>query len=230
MRALTVALPLAALVLSSCIVVVGDDDWSMGNAFSYSRGPTGSGVEAEEHRQVDDFAGVRLACSGDLRVEVGSAPGVTVRCDDDLLHHVETYVKRGVLVVDVEGNPRFRAGLVVVATTPSLSQATLSGSGGLSVHGISSESFDASISGSGQLSANGRTGDLDASISGSGGLDLVELQADRGHVDISGSGTARVHVDTYLEASISGSGSLLYAGDPEIYVAVSGSGSARPLK
>jgi hypothetical protein len=208
--------------LAACVASVDEHGLSFGG----SR-PKGSGVSATTSRDVAPFEAVTLSCAGDVRVQVGPARSVTVRCDDNLERYVHTRVEQGRLRIEVDGNPRFRSSLEVQVTTPALSGASIEGSGRLAVTGIDRGDFSAAISGSGDLRASGQAERVEAAISGSGSLELQDLRASAASVHVSGSGTIRVAAAERLDASISGSGEVIYLGDPERNVHVSGSGRVR---
>jgi hypothetical protein len=213
---------LLALALSSCIVVVGEGAW---DGSHWKHAIRGSGVRAEEDRQVAEFRAIELETSATVIVKVGAAPSVHLAGDDNLLSLVETRVEDGVLSIDVQGSCYFRCGLEVVIGTPALERFVIEGSGEVEIAGVANDHLELSIEGSGALSASGTTRNLIASIEGSGSLDLAQLRADDADLSIEGSGSMEVHVAEALSYSIEGSGSIEYAGAPEVDGRIDGSGS-----
>ena len=207
--------PLAALALSACSI-----SWS----FS---GVEGSGIRAEEIREVPEFASIALRAAVDVTVEVGSPASITIAGDDNLVPLLETEVRGNELVIRSDQNLAPRVGLSVRVTTPELGAFSISGSGDVEIEGLEREHFEAAISGSGTLEARGRVDRLEATISGSGDMRLGELSAREAEARISGSGDMELHVEELLEYSVSGSGDIRYRGAARVEGKVAGSGSIR---
>jgi putative autotransporter adhesin-like protein len=217
---------LLAFPLASCIFVVGDDEWD--GHFLWSDALRGSGVRAEEERQVGEFRAIELGTSGTLLVKVGEATSVHVSGDDNLLREVETRVENGVLSIDLDRSCSFRCDLELVIGTPSLERLTIEGSGDVKIEGLAADELKLAIEGSGTLGAEGTVRSLRGSIQGSGHLGLAELEADQAELSIEGSGSMDVRVGLVLRYSIEGSGDIRYAGDPELRGKIEGSGSVDP--
>ena len=206
-----------ALFLPSCIIVV-DDDWS-------SHAIRGSGVRAEEDREVGAFHAIELETCASVLVKVGEEHSVHLSGDDNILPMVETKVEDGVLSIDLHGAGAFRCALEVVIGTPSLDGFTIEGSGDVEIRGLASDEVELSIEGSGTITAQGKAGKLIGSIEGSGSLELADLDAHRAELSIEGSGSMDVHVAEALRYSIEGSGEIHYAGEPDLGGRIDGSGS-----
>ena len=214
--------PLLALTAASCVFVVSDDGWS-GSSFM-AHGVRGSGVRAEEDRQVGAFRAVDLESSGNVRVEIGEAHSVHLSGDDNLLSKVTTRVQNGVLTIDIVGSCSFRCGLEISITTPTLDRFTIGGSGDVQIHGLAADHVELAIDGSGSIQAQGSVERLIGSIEGSGDLELDELAAQTADLSIEGSGSMVVQVAKELDYSIEGSGSIQYSGSPDLDGDIEGSG------
>lgn len=105
----------------------------------------------------------------------------------------------------------------------------VSGSGDIDLAGVAFSLIDATISGSGSISMPGTTETLYAAVSGSGNLDALGCIAKFATVSVSGSGNIRIHVTDELNATVSGSGDVEYTGDPVVNSNISGSGSVRKI-
>ena len=153
-----------ALGLGSCIITIDDGGahWGSYSAFhSSGHGPrhTGSGVTGEDARDLPGIHSVEL--EGSLDVDVTVAPGapqrVTVVGDDNLLAHVRTEVRDGVLYVDLDsGSYRMKQELRVVATVSELRELDLEGSGDMSAFGVDAEVLAVHLDGSGDIELSGR--------------------------------------------------------------------------
>lgn len=213
--------PLLALPLSACIIVVDET----GSHSFWGHSVRGSGVRAEADRAVAEFHAIELETSATVEVKVGEAPSLHLSGDDNLLSLVETEVRNGVLVIDLSRSASFRCGLELVIGTPALERFDIEGSGDVKIQGLADGQVQLAIEGSGTIHAQGTARKLIGSIEGSGTLSLAELAADEAELSIEGSGSMDVHVAKVLHYSIEGSGDIQYAGGPQLAGQIEGSGS-----
>ena len=200
-----------AVVLAVAAVVVGvlvfrhPDD----------AGTLGSGVSRSETRAVPAFSAIELAGTNKVTVRVGVPQRVVVQADSNLVDNVVTQVRSGVLVVSDHGGFTTRVPMSVHVTVPLLRAATLSGTGELTVQGVTGRTFTVQLSGTGKVIASGSVDRLDSSISGTGALHLAALVSRDVTVAVNGTGVATVHATRSLHASLAGVGSITYGGHPE---------------
>lgn len=193
---------------------------------SSSTGLRGSGIAATQSRHVRSFRSVELAGANIVTVRVGGKQTVTVRGDDNLIRFITTRVTSGKLVVDQSGSFTTKSRMGVAVTVPALDAVTLSGSGILTVDGVSGSRFSVRVPGSGLLTATGAAARLDARLSGSGDVRLQDLTARDVTATVSGSGRLQVHALRSLDASLSGSGAIFYSGNPaKVTRNISGNGA-----
>jgi Putative auto-transporter adhesin, head GIN domain len=213
----------AAIVILSLVVA--------GLAVALARQPTtsglqGSGVAATQVRPVPAFTAVDLAGSNQVTVNVGPAQRVSVTADDNLLRYVTTEVRAGTLVIGDRGSYSARSPMRVDVTVPSLGSVTISGSGIITVSGVSATDFSARLLGSGVLTVAGSAAHVEASVTGSGDLRLQGLVANAATAVVSGSGRITVYAKSSLTATVSGSGVIQYGGHPvAVTKNVTGSGA-----
>jgi hypothetical protein len=222
----------ALLLLPACILVVdGDSDWHGPHWHSDSgrNSIRGSGVSKTETRTAGDFRKIAVRGSCDVSVSVGSAAGLTVTADDNLLEYVVTEVRDGTLVVEMKsGSYSPSVHMKVSATVPALDAIAIHGSSDVDVTGLSGDRFELSVEGSGDAKASGKVGTVVAKVAGSGDLNLSNVEARDATVEVSGSGDVEVWSTESLTVSIAGSGDVGYKGDPpRIAKSVAGSGSVR---
>lgn len=206
-------------------------------------GVRGSGVEATEDREVGAFTGLRDTTSVDVDLSVGldlveGEPSVSVTCDDNLLEHILTEVRDGVLVVHTPLGtnvlPTARC-FVLVSTTdalrsienlgsaqvlaegplPDLTEVRSTGSGAVEVSGVDAVKLSASLTGSGRVRLDGAADRVDYDLSGSGSLDALDLAAIDADVRVTGSGSASLTATGDVVAHLSGSGNVVIEGDPD---------------
>lgn len=214
----------------------------------------GSGTIKTDARTVSGFDAIDFSGSGELVITQGDTESLTIEADDNILPHVLTEVRNGVLEIKFD---RDDWGTYFRPTKPirfnlalkDLRSVSISGSGDFSASTLKAESLSFDISGSGKV----RIEDLDASelvfeVSGSGEADLIGKVVSQ-KIDISGSGsyragdlesqTADIHssgsanvtlwVTESLAVDTSGSGSVSYFGSPKVTSSSSGSSSLTGL-
>ena len=92
---------------------------------------------------------VDLAGSSVLTVRVGSQQAVVVHADDNLIDLVTTDVEGGTLVVGTSGNFTTQSPMTVDVTVPTLETVVLSGSGVVTVEGVTAARLAVRAPGSG---------------------------------------------------------------------------------
>jgi putative autotransporter adhesin-like protein len=203
--------------------------WYVLPGASASPAVRGSGVAATSARAVATFSGIELAGSNNVTVVVGARQSVVVHADNNLLSHVTTRVTAGRLIIGDVGSFAAKTPMYVEVAVPSLAALDLSGSGTITVTGISAPRLTVSLSGSGDIEASGSVTELSVSIDGSGNARLSRLIARRVDAIIGGSGTIFVTATQSLDAKVPGSGAVLYSGNPpKVTTSITGSGAVTP--
>jgi hypothetical protein len=187
---------------------------------------SGSGVATTEYRELVPLSRVELAGANIVTVRVGPAQSVAVTADDNLVDHVTTTVRSGSLVIaDDVGSFTAKTPMRVTVSVPSLDGVTLSGSGTVTVDGVTATDFIADLSGSGILKASGTADHLTAVLSASGTVDLQDLVAQDVIARLDGTGEMNVHATSTLDATLTGTGSIVYSGSPFVTTHDTGTGS-----
>lgn len=216
-KRLLVALSILALLILACSISVGSPETIQG-----------SGVVASENRPVSGFNAIQLAGSAEVTVHFDQAETVVVEADDNILPLVETVVRGGRLVINIEPNTSIRTTnpIHVMVTMKSLEAASLPGSGSITIAGLDTRSVAFDLPGSGNITVDGRVDSMNVTLDGSGNLLCGELQAQSARVDLSGSGNVTVFASESLDATIRGSGNVFYRGSPaKVNKSVPGSGN-----
>ncbi|WP_318344601.1 head GIN domain-containing protein [Flagellimonas baculiformis] len=206
----------------------------------WGRKVKGDGNVVTIERSVGDYDGVSLAGWFDVDLVAGNEGGITLRGESNLLEHIITEVKDGVLVIKTEKGLELRpsnwnSGILITVPVESISSVSLSGSGDIvGKTTIEAESFstriagsgdislsvqakevEASLSGSGDINLSGRTTDFDVMVSGSGDIKAYELEAEFVKATVSGSADIKVTANQSIDAKVSGSGDIHYRGNPK---------------
>ncbi len=188
----------------------------------------GSGNVITEERTIGDFTAVSLSGSPDLYIQVGGAPSLSIKADDNILALIRTEVRGDTLVIDSEKSYSSRKGIVIRVTVPDLQSARLMGSGDIDIQELRGDRFEVSIQGSGDVRATGTVRMLSATVQGSGDMHLYDLDALDADVKVVGSGDIRVRATGNLDATVTGSGDIRYRGNPMVKSKVHGSGDIDP--
>ncbi len=191
--------------------------------------------------------------SGVFRVflEEGSTPYVRIETDENIHEYVSASVRSNTLHLETERGQNYNpTRLDVYININQLSSLHISGAASVSsAHTLTSENLklilsgasnidlkldadkvSTSISGAGKVNLAGNAREHRIQISGVGKLECLNLNTADTRVNISGAGSANVHAEESLNASVSGVGRIRYAGNPaSLHTSTSGPGSIRPI-
>ncbi|HWB77833.1 MAG TPA: DUF2807 domain-containing protein [Nannocystaceae bacterium] len=160
----------------------------------------GNGDAASESRDLGHFTAIDITAQIDVEIEVtgeregpperGPArdPVATMRCDSNLIHHVQTWVDEGVLHVHTDGRldlrPRTTCELTLSTTT--LERIRIEGPGGLIVDGAVDELRAIDIEGPAEIDVEGiAVAQLDVEVEGPADVSLAGT-ADAVVIDLEG--------------------------------------------
>lgn len=213
---------------------------------------TGSGTPATEQRECGNVTEVVFSGAGDLVLESGDTPCLSVTGDDNVLPLIvtETDGKKLTLRPKSRTTITTKTPITYTLTLPKLESITHSGTGSVrtqrfdadkltvklsgasnaKLENLACKSLTLNLSGAGNAHLSGITDTLKLNISGAGGIDARKLKAASADVRISGAGNAAIWAETELKARVSGAGGIKYKGHPaQISQRVSGAGNIRPL-
>lgn len=217
--------------------------WSIGFG-----GIKGEGPVKSESRSVSNFHGVEAAVPGLTEITVAGSYSVDVEVQANLLPHLKTEVRDGILHIWFDKNVSGADGMKIRISAPAFDELAVAGSGNMKVLSlIQGESLDLSIGGSGEIDApqadvsrlkcsiagsgnihvGGKAVDAGFEIAGSGDIAARDLAAQTGKAEIAGSGSVTCNVTEKLKAEIAGSGDVYYTGSPAVDSDVSGSGKVQ---
>ena len=237
--AMTIGAIAAAVAVAGC-----------GRKHAEEGGPT-----VQRDYQVGAFDQVEVAGPYDVTIRTGAKPSVRAEGDERMIER---------LVVEVKGNrleirPR-REGTfgwnwgshshkgTIAITVPSLTAATLAGSGGISIDKVEGDRFEGQIAGSGSLTIgsvsvgslklgiagsgdaraqSGTAANAEYEIAGSGDLDAGGIRSESVKVSVAGSGDVRANATSSADVNIVGSGDVEIAGGAKCSVSKAGSGDVR---
>ena len=210
--------------------------------------PNGSGTVRSY--AADGFSRIDLGGGDDVDVRAGTAFSVRAEGPADALDRLRIAKDGQTLEIGRKRNtwsfgshPRVK----VYVTLPRLAEASIAGSGTMTVDRIegggfvadiagsgdlniatlATDALEVSIAGSGSVRAGGAVERLEANIAGSGSLDAAGLRATRATVSVAGSGSARAAVSGQAKVEMMGSGNVDLGAAASCQVSKMGSGSVR---
>ena len=212
----------------------------------------GNGHVTTENKQLGEVTGVELHAFCDVYLIEGSAAGVKIEGEDNIISHIMMHVENGVLNIETEDDIWLSSHkpVKIFVTAPVFNHIESTGSGdiisqtkinnsdklkiGLSGSGdlqldVDAPEINASASGSGDIKLTGETRKFNCDISGSGDIKALDLKTEESDLGISGSGNINVFTSVKLDANISGSGDVRYKGDAQVNSNISGSGRVKKV-
>ncbi|MDB4767471.1 DUF2807 domain-containing protein [Flavobacteriaceae bacterium] len=209
----------------------------------------GNGNTITQTRQTANYDKVSVSGSFDVQLVRGEEGEITLKGEENLLKHIEVYVKNNVLILKVKDNINLSSSwnktITIEVPVIEITGVKLSGSGDISTQTtLKATDFNAAVSGSGDISLaieatnlyvqisgsgdinlSGSADDLTVKVSGSGDVNAYDVAAQDATVTVSGSADVTLTVKGTLNAKVSGSGDIQYKGNPKKVVSkVSGSG------
>lgn len=237
------------LLLAASTLALAAPAFAFGFGFGHET-VKGSGHVSKQARQVAHFTGLALSVPGDVELHTGTAEGVSIEADDNLLPLIETVVENGTLKIrPVHDNMQLRPHtLHITVNAREIDQLKLGGSGSINADDLRARKLEMSLGGSGSIkarslqadevevhvagsgdlsAAGGTAGRLEVKLAGSGDVNLGKVKAGDVKVQGAGSGNTTVWAVNTLSAKLAGSGDVDYYGDPRVTRTVVGSSDVR---
>jgi len=191
-----------------------------------------------ERRDVGTYEGIHIAGSYDVMLTSGSEGSITLEGSSDDLSNIESYVKKGILIIKKKNTSWFndwKTGKVnITIPVEQISEVILSGSGSIEskiplkfprikalISGsgdidieVEAENVNGTVTGSGDLTLKGSADQVTFFLTGSGTIEAEKLIAKEGEAQITGSGNVEMYSSEVLQAKITGSGDLRCYGSP----------------
>jgi hypothetical protein len=212
----------------------------------------GSGNVISETRTVESFHSVEFNGMGNVYVAQDGTSSIKVEAEDNIIPILKTYVRDGVLVINMDkACAKNTKPVNVYVSMNEVKKLALSGSGSITgkseiasddleviVSGsgkidmpVKTKSLKSEISGSGESTFTGTAASHNAIISGSGKLNAYDLKTEKTEIQITGSGKSEITALDGLTVRISGSGDVYYKGNPEkIKQEITGSGKVTKVE
>lgn len=195
-------------------------------------GDVGSGVAAEETRDIGSIHSVVLNTAGELTIVRGETDSLSIHADDNILPILSSEVADGVLTLDLKhGSNGYTTDLGVQyqLTVTDLSKITANSSSNVKAEALSGDTVTLILNGSGDINVDRIEAEAaDFELASAGALEIMNLDARTVALLIGGSGDARIHhlkADT-LDARLMSAGDAVLSGEADHQeVRIQGSGS-----
>lgn len=219
------------LAFSGCAIIIAPDGNDARFESSWSNNAIkGNGDLQLDKRQVSGVTALNVSGPMQVEVRVGSAAGLEISGDSNLLSLVQTQVNGDTQKIWIDEKFNSNNPIRVVYTVPALTEVTSNGSGRMMVSGLNGGSFAVKNYGSRSINLDGRVTRLDITNSGSGSINALGLMSSDAKVNVQGSGSLSLGTvnGNELNVSVNGSGSVNASGNVRNLVAnTHGSGSAQ---
>ena len=176
---------------------------------------SGSGVYQTETRNVTGFKGLSVSGGFLVEIAIGKDERVEVTSDDNLLSHIKTEVRSGVLHVSTEGGDiSFARAPQLKITMPELQSLESSGACQVNVAQLRTENLKVKLNGASKLTATGEIQTLTADLNGASRINAKDLRAADVTVSANGASQAEVFASASLTADANGASRISYFGKP----------------
>ena len=199
-----------------------------------SNGPSeyviGSGNVVTENRQVSGFDGIAVSGIGEVIVERTGSESLTITSDDNILPHLESEVRNGILYLGEKNNVSLTPsdGIIYRITASTFDEINVSGAVTVLASGIDTELLDTNMSGACTIQTEGKADSQDIATSGSTVYNGEDLDSRTVNINVSGTSYIVVRVSEFLRGLVSGAALVEYIGNPTVDVTVSGTAVVRP--
>lgn len=246
MKSPLILLPLAALALSACGYSVADavEDIKETDGGGFADGKTISTTTAT----TASFSKVKALGPDNIAFVTGDAFTIKAEGNAKAIATLRYKMDDGAIVIGRTKGKWFGdegEGVTITITAPTLSEASLAGSGdftadrmtgddvsvkiagsgSLNVAQVAAKKLESKIAGSGDAVFTGKVDSADFKVLGSGSIDAAKLTATDAEVSIAGSGDVSLNATGKVEAKVAGSGDINVAGGAKCSSKSMGSGS-----
>ncbi len=230
--------PLAALAVSGCSFDVNTEDerlTSDGKTISSAAATTGS------------FTKVEAVGPDNIVFVTGDAFSIKAEGDADAVAKLRYAMDNGTIIIGREkgkwwGNDS--RSVTVTITAPTLTAASLvgtgnftadrmagdsisvelAGSGDATIRDVTGKSFKGELAGTGDVSLAGKVERAEFSVAGTGDIDATKLASVDAKVSVAGTGDVRLSATATVDASIAGTGDISVTGGAKCKSSSIGSG------
>jgi hypothetical protein len=246
MRKISLIIPLIALSLPACGYSVSDAVEEVqshdGNSFADGKSITTTAAATAS------FDKVKALGPDNIIFVTGAAFSIKAEGNAGAIATLRYKIEDNTILIGRDKGKWFGdegKGVTITITAPSLSEASLAGSGDFTADKMTGDNVEVKIAGSGSLKVDavdtkklstkiagsgdamiaGTAANVDFSVLGSGSIDAKKLTATDAEVSIAGSGDVQLNATGQVEAKVAGSGDINVTGGAKCTSKSMGSGS-----
>ena len=186
----------------------------------------GTGPMVTHEISADGFTGINITGAYNLTFTQASYFSVTLEIQENLIQHLDTNVRGGVLHVGFSRGISTTGGNTprLYISAPYLDSLLVEGAASADMT-LDVDTLDVEIEGAGNVTLTGTANTLNVVIEGAGNIRAFDMVARDVVINLEGAGNADVHATDTLNASISGVGRIRYDGSPTVTRNISGLGT-----
>jgi len=238
MKSPLIFLPLAALAVSACSLNVDAEDerlTSDGKTVSATAATTGS------------FTKIEAVGPDNIIFVTGDTFSIKAEGDADAVAKLRYAMDNGTIIIGREKGKwwgKDSQSVTVTITAPTLTAASLvgsgdftadrmagdsvsvelAGSGDANIRDVTGKSFKSELAGTGNVSVAGKVERAEFSVAGTGDIDATKLASVDAEVSIAGTGDVRLNATGTGDASVAGTGDINVTGGAKCKTSSIGSG------
>jgi Putative auto-transporter adhesin, head GIN domain len=238
MKSPLIFLPFAALAVSACSLNVDAEDerlTSDGKTVSATAATTGS------------FTKIEAVGPDNIIFVAGDTFSIKAEGDADAVAKLRYAMDNGTIIIGREKGKwwgKDSQSVTVTVTAPTLTAASLvgsgdftadrmagdsvsvelAGSGDANIRDVTGKSFKSELAGTGNVSVAGKVERAEFSVAGTGDIDATKLASVDAEVSIAGTGDVRLNATGTVDASIAGTGDINVTGGAKCKTSSIGSG------
>ncbi len=150
------------------------------------------GIQITETRDVSEFHAIVFDAAGRMMITQGDTESLTIEAGRNIMPHILSEVKDGVLVIRMD-EPRWNMAIPkpvqYMLVVKELDDIAISGAGDIKLEDLESSSMEIDLSGAGNFEVGSLIADsLDISLSGAGNIDISDLNVASLDATLSGAG------------------------------------------
>src|SRR5437762_7034674 len=191
--------------LAACIALVAGCNWV---------GIRGNGHIKTDERTISAFT--NIDASSAFRIEWKSgAPTLSNTTDENLLPYIDNQIAGETLHLHTREQIWPTHGIRVVISSPTRTDAKISGAVKLTANQLSGPRFALESTGAAEVELDGNIDELLADMTGASELHAGGLQTKTTEISTTGAADAEIAVSETLKVAITGAGKVSYSGNPK---------------
>lgn len=207
----------------------------------------GNGNVEKETRNISSFSAIDVSSAFEIYLTQDNKEGLVIEADENLMEHIITEVRGGVLKIYVKGNVRNVRTMKAYISFKMIDKIELSGACNIRGEGtykfndldigasgaaeinmaFTADKVYLDLSGASEIQFTGSANKLTVDVSGATELYAQDFEVKECSIDASGASTIKVFATEELSVDASGASTIRYKGQPMVNFDTSGASSIR---